>query len=99
MSKHRGTLIRYAIASIVVAAVAVAALVLAPEALAASGNDVGQNLGSLLRRYAAEIYAGVPLPANQAHAADPCVLGPARLVVRSRSVRVLVRVVRDAIGD
>lgn len=33
-------------------------LLLAPAALAA-GNDVGRNLGSLLRRYAGEIYVGV----------------------------------------
>jgi nitrate reductase gamma subunit len=34
------------------------ALALAPAALAA-GNDVGHNLGSLLRRYAGEIYGGI----------------------------------------
>ena len=33
-------------------------LVAAPEALAA-GNDVGENLSSLLRRYAGQIYTGV----------------------------------------
>lgn len=33
-------------------------LLLAPAALAA-GNDVGHNLGSLLRRYAGEIYGGI----------------------------------------
>lgn len=33
---------------------------LAPEALAApGGNDVGQNIGSLLRRYAGQIYGGI----------------------------------------
>ncbi len=33
---------------------------LAPEALAATGgNDVGQNIGSLLRRYAGQIYGGI----------------------------------------
>ena len=32
---------------------------LAPEALAAAGNEVGRNLGDLLKRYAGEIYAGV----------------------------------------
>ncbi|MBN8870526.1 MAG: hypothetical protein J0H66_11660 [Solirubrobacterales bacterium] len=33
---------------------------LAPEALAApGGNDVGQNIGSLLRHYAAQIYGGI----------------------------------------
>lgn len=32
---------------------------LAPDALAATGNDVGGNLGSLLRQYAVEIYGGV----------------------------------------
>lgn len=34
------------------------ALLLAPMALAA-GNDVGHNLGSLLRRYAGEVYGGI----------------------------------------
>jgi len=46
-----------ACAAIAVAIVA-ASVVFAPTALAA-GNDVGQNLGSLLRQYAGEIYAGV----------------------------------------
>lgn len=34
------------------------ALLLAPEALAA-GNDVGHNLSTLLRGYAAELYTGI----------------------------------------
>jgi hypothetical protein len=35
-------------------------LLLAPEAVAApGGNDVGQNIGSLLRQYAAQIYGGI----------------------------------------
>lgn len=34
-------------------------LVLAPDALAATGNDVGQNLGGLLRQYASEVYGGI----------------------------------------
>lgn len=34
------------------------ALVVAPAALAA-GNDIGHNLGSLLRRYAGQIYGGI----------------------------------------
>jgi hypothetical protein len=34
------------------------ALALPPEALAA-GNDVGRNLGSVLRRYAGEVYGGI----------------------------------------
>lgn len=33
-------------------------LLLAPAALAA-GNDVGHNLGALLRRYAGEVYGGI----------------------------------------
>lgn len=38
----------------------VALFLLVPaSALAASGNDVGQNLGSALRHYAGEIYGGV----------------------------------------
>jgi hypothetical protein len=36
-----------------------AALWLAPEALAAGGNDVGRNLGAELRRWAASIYGGL----------------------------------------
>jgi hypothetical protein len=35
-----------------------AALLLAPAALAA-GNDVGHNLGALLRKYAGEVYGGI----------------------------------------
>jgi hypothetical protein len=34
------------------------ALLLAPAALAA-GNDVGHNLGALLRKYAGEVYGGI----------------------------------------
>jgi nitrate reductase gamma subunit len=33
-------------------------LLLAPTALAA-GNDVGHNLGALLRKYAGEVYGGI----------------------------------------
>jgi hypothetical protein len=33
-------------------------LIFAPAALAA-GNDVGHNLGALLRRYAGEVYGGI----------------------------------------
>lgn len=40
------------------AAVAAVALLAAPEALAA-GNDIGRNLGSLLRRYAGQVYGGI----------------------------------------
>jgi hypothetical protein len=40
------------------AAVALAALASPAEALAA-GNDVGRNLGSVLRRYAGEVYGGI----------------------------------------
>lgn len=40
------------------AAVAALALLAAPEALAA-GNDIGRNVGSLLRRYAGQIYGGI----------------------------------------
>jgi hypothetical protein len=48
---------RAAFALALLAALA-AALLLAPAALAA-GNDVGHNLGSLLRKYAGEIYGGI----------------------------------------
>jgi len=48
---------------VVVLAVALAALagllLLAPDALAATGNNVGSNLGGLLRQYAGEIYGGI----------------------------------------
>lgn len=36
-----------------------AMLLLAPEALGATGNDVGRNIGDLLRQYAGEIYGGI----------------------------------------
>jgi hypothetical protein len=39
--------------------VAALCLWLVPDALAQSGNDVGRNLGGLLKRYAAQIYGGV----------------------------------------
>jgi hypothetical protein len=46
------------LAACVLAVVAVL-LAFAPEALAQSGNDVGENIGDLLRGYAAQIYGGV----------------------------------------
>ncbi|HEU5061720.1 MAG TPA: hypothetical protein VFT79_01050 [Solirubrobacterales bacterium] len=48
---------RAALAAVVL--VLAAALWLVPEALAAGGNDVGRNIGSTLRHYAAQIYGGV----------------------------------------
>lgn len=43
-----------------IAALSASALLLAPAAaLAASGNDVGGNLASLLRQYAGELYTGI----------------------------------------
>ena len=47
------------VAVALVFAVAVLCLWLVPDALAQSGNDVGRNLGGLLKRYAAQIYGGV----------------------------------------
>lgn len=44
--------------ALVVCLVAVA-LLLAPADALAAGNDVGQNIGSLLRRYAGEVYGGI----------------------------------------
>lgn len=35
------------------------ALLAAPEVALAAGNDVGRNIGSLLRHYAGQIYGGV----------------------------------------
>ena len=40
-------------------AVGVLCLWLVPDALAQSGNDVGRNLGGLLKRYAGQVYGGV----------------------------------------
>jgi hypothetical protein len=34
-------------------------LLIVPAGAAAAGNDVGENLGRLLRRFASELYAGV----------------------------------------
>lgn len=49
---------RFGIAFLVVLAASM--LLLAPAAaLAASGNDVGHNIGSTLRHYAGEIYGGI----------------------------------------
>lgn len=50
---------RCGIAVLLAVAVAVLGLVLAPEVLAATGNDIGRNVGDLLRRYAGEIYGGI----------------------------------------
>lgn len=49
---------RLAVALALVVALAVA-LWLAPEALAAGGNDVGRNIGAELRRWAGSIYGGL----------------------------------------
>jgi hypothetical protein len=35
------------------------ALMLVPAAALAAGNDVGHNIGSLLRQYAGEVYGGI----------------------------------------
>jgi len=42
--------------SVVLAAIA---LMLVPPAALAAGNDVGHNIGSLLRQYAGEVYGGI----------------------------------------
>lgn len=49
---------RLAVFSLALVAVLAFALALAPAALAA-GNDIGHNLGSLLRKYAGEVYGGI----------------------------------------
>lgn len=41
------------------ACLAALVLLLAPAAALAAGNDVGRNLGSLLRGYAGQIYGGI----------------------------------------
>ena len=46
------------VAVAIVAGVTAGAL-LAPTAALAAGNDVGHNIGSLLRHYAGEIYGGI----------------------------------------
>lgn len=47
-------------ALILAAAVGIAAgALVAPTAALAAGNDVGHNIGSLLRHYAGEIYGGI----------------------------------------
>jgi hypothetical protein len=47
------------VAVLLMFAVAVLCLWLVPDALAQSGNEVGRNLGGLLKRYAGQIYGGV----------------------------------------
>jgi hypothetical protein len=47
---------RIAILAVICAALA---LLLAPAAALAAGNDVGRNIGSLLRQYAGEVYGGI----------------------------------------
>jgi Cu/Ag efflux pump CusA len=49
---------RVALFTVVLTVALVAALALAPVALA-TGNDVGHNVGALLRRYAGEVYGGL----------------------------------------
>jgi hypothetical protein len=49
---------RRAAFSLVLAVSLALCLLLAPGAVAA-GNDVGHNLGSLLRKYAGELYGGI----------------------------------------
>jgi hypothetical protein len=49
---------RFLVMSVSLAVLALG-LWLAPDALAQAGNDVGENLGDLLRRYAGQIYGGV----------------------------------------
>lgn len=52
------TVRRASLLAVAVVAVGVL-LLLTPDALAQSGNDVGRNIGDLLRQYAAQIYGGV----------------------------------------
>jgi hypothetical protein len=44
---------------VLVGAVIVATALLLPAAALGAGNDVGQNIGSLLRHYAGEVYGGI----------------------------------------
>jgi len=50
---------RWLAVAVVLIAVFAAVLWLVPDALAAGGNDVGRNIGSELRRWAASIYGGL----------------------------------------
>jgi hypothetical protein len=53
-------ILRWLLVIALVLTVAVAVwLALTTDALAAAGNDVGRNLGGLLRGYASQIYGGV----------------------------------------
>lgn len=45
--------------ALLAAAVAAMALLLAPAPALAAGNDIGRNIGSLLRHYAGQIYGGI----------------------------------------
>ena len=55
MSRRRIFLLALAVMALWLAPLA---LLLAPSALAA-GNDVGRNLGTLLRQYAGQLYGGI----------------------------------------
>jgi hypothetical protein len=50
---------RWALVSALALAALAGLLLVAPEALGQSGNDVGENLGDLLRRYASQVYGGI----------------------------------------
>jgi hypothetical protein len=50
---------RRRVALAVLVATVAAVLWLAPDALAAGGNDVGRNIGAELRRWASSIYGGL----------------------------------------
>lgn len=50
---------RRRVAFLVLLATVATALLLAPDALAAGGNDVGRNIGAELRRWASSIYGGL----------------------------------------
>lgn len=52
----KSRLLRLAMATVAACALV---LLLAPDVLAASGNDVGQNIGDLLKQYAGQLYGGV----------------------------------------
>jgi hypothetical protein len=55
-----GRNLRTAALAVLVVSLAVAlVLAVAPDALAAAGNDVGRNVGGLLRGYAAQLFSGV----------------------------------------
>lgn len=58
MSGLRGSLLAW-LAGIALAVALIVLVLVVPDAWAQTGNDVGRNLGGLLRRYAGQVYGGI----------------------------------------